>query len=142
MPQSGGRSACSACRFRQLSRLALRVASIPGTSRSCFFSSRRRHTIFDCDWSSDVCSSDLTFVPVLSVWLLRHATPVAHAPGSPGAFTRLQGWYTQALGATLRWRGAMLLAYLAVPRSEERRVGEEGRSRWSPDPLKKTDSQV
>src|SRR5438270_10664840 len=24
-----------------------------------FFSSRRRHTSFDCDWSSDVCSSDL-----------------------------------------------------------------------------------
>src|SRR5688572_31593768 len=24
-----------------------------------FFSSRRPHTIFDCDWSSDVCSSDL-----------------------------------------------------------------------------------
>src|SRR2546430_3694616 len=24
-----------------------------------FFSSRRRHTRFDCDWSSDVCSSDL-----------------------------------------------------------------------------------
>src|SRR2546430_1285120 len=23
-----------------------------------FFSSRRRHTSFDCDWSSDVCSSD------------------------------------------------------------------------------------
>src|SRR6266478_3666980 len=28
---------------------------------SCFFfSSRRRHTRFDCDWSSDVCSSDLS----------------------------------------------------------------------------------
>src|SRR5256886_5156999 len=27
-----------------------------------FFSSRRRHTRFDCDWSSDVCSSDLTSV--------------------------------------------------------------------------------
>src|SRR3989475_8261592 len=26
-----------------------------------FFSSRRRHTRFDCDWSSDVCSSDLAF---------------------------------------------------------------------------------
>src|SRR2546430_13340555 len=26
---------------------------------SFFFSSRRRHTRFDCDWSSDVCSSDL-----------------------------------------------------------------------------------
>src|SRR5467141_4914021 len=25
-----------------------------------FFSSRRRHTIFKCDWSSDVCSSDLS----------------------------------------------------------------------------------
>src|SRR5256886_9744985 len=27
-----------------------------------FFSSRRRHTRFDCDWSSDVCSSDLTYL--------------------------------------------------------------------------------
>src|SRR3989475_11302596 len=27
-----------------------------------FFSSRRRHTRFDCDWSSDVCSSDLLVV--------------------------------------------------------------------------------
>src|SRR5690606_41132895 len=26
---------------------------------SCFFSSRRRHTRFSRDWSSDVCSSDL-----------------------------------------------------------------------------------
>src|SRR5260370_42389374 len=25
-----------------------------------FFSSRRRHTRFKCDWSSDVCSSDLS----------------------------------------------------------------------------------
>src|SRR5256886_1349998 len=33
---------------------------------SCFFffSSRRRHTRFDCDWSSDVCSSDL-FISVV-----------------------------------------------------------------------------
>src|SRR5688572_32459489 len=29
------------------------------TSLIFFFSSRRRHTRFDCDWSSDVCSSDL-----------------------------------------------------------------------------------
>src|SRR3989475_4885246 len=28
-----------------------------------FFSSRRRHTRFDCDWSSDVCSSDLAAPP-------------------------------------------------------------------------------
>src|SRR5256886_12456379 len=30
-----------------------------------FFSSRRRHTRFDCDWSSDVCSSDLSPLPTL-----------------------------------------------------------------------------
>src|SRR5256886_11957241 len=34
--------------------------------RDCFFfSSRRRHTRFDCDWSSDVCSSDLQIWSVL-----------------------------------------------------------------------------
>src|SRR2546427_56747 len=39
---------------------------MPGKPFACyfhrgffFFSSRRRHTRFDCDWSSDVCSSDL-----------------------------------------------------------------------------------
>src|SRR2546430_5737531 len=31
----------------------------PGSPELFFFSSRRRHTRFDCDWSSDVCSSDL-----------------------------------------------------------------------------------
>src|SRR5205085_4156909 len=30
-----------------------------GVAGLFFFSSRRRHTRFDCDWSSDVCSSDL-----------------------------------------------------------------------------------
>src|SRR5579859_7694882 len=29
------------------------------SARYFFFSCRRRHTSFDCDWSSDVCSSDL-----------------------------------------------------------------------------------
>src|SRR6267143_6330638 len=28
-----------------------------------FFSSRRRHTRWNCDWSSDVCSSDLVGAP-------------------------------------------------------------------------------
>src|SRR2546427_6207394 len=32
---------------------------MPGVYFFFFFSSRRRHTRFDCDWSSDVCSSDL-----------------------------------------------------------------------------------
>src|SRR2546430_12687501 len=36
-----------------------------------FFSSRRRHTRFDCDWSSDVCSSDLgmTVDAEDSIWI-------------------------------------------------------------------------
>src|SRR5256886_7214332 len=41
----------SCLEFRTDSRLSER--------RCFFFSSRRRHTRFDCDWSSDVCSSDL-----------------------------------------------------------------------------------
>src|SRR5689334_25059597 len=31
----------------------------PATASLFFFSSRRRHTRWNCDWSSDVCSSDL-----------------------------------------------------------------------------------
>src|SRR5438270_9339017 len=31
----------------------------PALEQLFFFSSGRRHTRFDCDWSSDVCSSDL-----------------------------------------------------------------------------------
>src|SRR5438309_6204272 len=39
-----------------------------------FFSSRRRHTRWNCDWSSDVCSSDLG---ALGVW-----TALEYAPAS------------------------------------------------------------
>src|SRR6266568_8338617 len=40
---------------------------------SFFFSSRRRHTRWNCDWSSDVCSSDLrALVDVTGEVLLRH----------------------------------------------------------------------
>src|SRR5690606_41110059 len=47
-----------------------------------FFSSRRRHTRFSRDWSSDVCSSDLELVAMgaasgLASALGRTATPVA-----------------------------------------------------------------
>src|SRR5205085_4701296 len=44
-------------RFVIVAALALPFAVIPLVF--FFFSSRRRHTRFDCDWSSDVCSSDL-----------------------------------------------------------------------------------
>src|SRR2546427_826628 len=43
-----------------------------------FFSSRRRHTRFDCDWSSDVCSSDLAKCGSLREALRMIATARAH----------------------------------------------------------------
>src|SRR5688572_31073192 len=56
------------------------------TTMSFFFSSRRRHTRFDCDWSSDVCSSDL-------------------ARGGGGHRTRLMNPPTQAGAATRPKKG-------------------------------------
>src|SRR2546430_11876759 len=46
-----------------------------------FFSSRRRHTRFDCDWSSDVCSSDLYLSVLLSIILGLGLTQVLTAVG-------------------------------------------------------------
>src|SRR5256886_7640212 len=63
---------------RQCARVAVRDrVSRPAGELSwrCpfFFSSRRRHTRFDCDWSSDVCSSDLTYLrDQMPVWKTRH----------------------------------------------------------------------
>src|SRR4029434_11306886 len=47
-----------------------------------FFSSRRRHTRFKCDWSSDVCSSDLPLSLPLS---LSPSLPLS-LPHSPSPF--------------------------------------------------------
>src|SRR2546430_10451087 len=47
-----GRGPSEASRLTPLGLLVMRFSVV-------FFSSRRRHTRFDCDWSSDVCSSDL-----------------------------------------------------------------------------------
>src|SRR5699024_12224064 len=69
-----------------------------------FFSSRRRHTRSKRDWSSDVCSSDL-----------------------------LAGHIGLDLGLHLLEVGRLAVAlFLDLDRSEERRVGKECRSRWSP----------
>src|SRR5689334_23744102 len=39
--------------------MVMGVSQIQTNSDIFFFSKRRRHTIWNCDWSSDVCSSDL-----------------------------------------------------------------------------------
>src|SRR5437870_7466863 len=85
-----------------------------------FFSSRRRHTRWPRDWSSDVCSSDLK--PLCST-------------STPMTFSR-STWPRAAatLGKGIR----------RSKRSEERRVGKECRSRWSPwdEEKKKEDEEV
>src|SRR6476620_11999711 len=70
-----------------------------------FFSSRRRHTRYWRDWSSDVCSSDL---------------PLEQPRVEVEDVARI-----------------CLAAGRAAQRSEERRVGKECRSRWSPYHYKK-----
>src|SRR5260370_23776394 len=49
--------------LKEVKRASLRPMSEKINLSLCpyffFFSSRRRHTRFKCDWSSDVCSSDL-----------------------------------------------------------------------------------
>src|SRR6266853_5943028 len=56
-----------------------------------FFSSRRRHTRFDCDWSSDVCSSDLT----TCIWCLHPRLPCPRCRGSDRKSTRLNSSHSQ-----------------------------------------------
>src|SRR5690606_40307666 len=49
------------------------------------FASRRRHTRFSRDWSSDVCSSDLTSASTSNEQHAAHAArPAAYTPASAG----------------------------------------------------------
>src|SRR5260221_436214 len=96
-----------------------------------FFSSRRRHTRSLCDWSSDVCSSDL-------LGLLRAPSfeiPEIGAPLVPAPWRDINTM-TIAFGHGLSVSPLQLaIAASAVVnggRSEERRVGKECRSRGSP----------
>src|SRR2546430_12073936 len=94
-----------------------------------FFSSRRRHTRFDCDWSSDVCSSDLLVFGGTSV-----AAPIVasmYALAGNGASTSTLASYPYAASAGLNDVIQGTNGTCTV-RSEERRVGKECRSRWSP----------
>src|SRR5690349_22121563 len=90
-----------------------------------FFSSRRRHTRSLRDWSSDVCSSDLGGAR------RRAARRRAREDRPRGGRSVLP----RAVRPPRHWRRAGRGLARARPphRSEERRVGKECRSRWSPD---------
>src|SRR5256886_13061114 len=94
-----------------------------------FFSSRRRHTRFDCDWSSDVCSSDLS--PAFRLGCLwQNLNRVGLLVSSPVAGCSAVTW---SPGESERSEdpGRESPCWTCA-RSEERRVGKECRSRWSP----------
>src|SRR5256886_5523448 len=90
-----------------------------------FFSSRRRHTRFDCDWSSDVCSYDLIAL----------ATPI------PCQRFHVSSLYQDCRKKASRQKNQHSVQHAPQDpfvkgkqssfRSEERRVGKESRSRWS-----------
>src|SRR3989442_15586704 len=98
-----------------------------------FFSSRRRHTRCGRDWSSDVCSSDLS--PNQLVWRCR---TIQRCGGLPW-----RGWHlpidTTGSPRPICFESlcSRCLRICSRFRSEERRVGKEGRSRWAPYHLKK-----
>src|SRR5437762_8509818 len=100
------------------------------THRSFFFSSRRRHTRYIGDWSSDVCSSDLS-LRVCSWWNLSSGNGIIPLGGTPAhpevgrrhAESRLPKGQVSTSGERSSCFGC---------RSEERRVGKEGRSRCLP----------
>src|SRR5690606_40663718 len=99
----------------------------------CFFSRRRRHTRFSRDWSSDVCSSDLTDEQAAArkaaeVEVLRATLKAAddeHARARE-AMTRA---HEEARAAEARLEAARAER---EGRSEERRVGKERRPRGWP----------
>src|SRR5206468_8657172 len=103
-----------------------------------FFSSRRRHTRSDRDWSSDVCSSDLRD------WREpeRGGFHAIHLGIRNRQFIGTLA-VRKARGASFRKRRSDLggRCFAEDParaeRSEERRVGKECRSRWWPCDQKK-----
>src|SRR5690606_39785613 len=100
------------------------------------FSSRRRHTRFSRDWSSDVCSSDLLHLVndgVATTGEIDDA--IRFGAGLRWSFMGSFLTYTLAGGpAGMRHFMAQFGPALKLPwtRSEERRVGKECRCRWSP----------
>src|SRR3712207_7119003 len=94
-----------------------------------FFSSRRRHTRYWRDWSSDVCSSDLREVAVLVAQQKAHLQPVHEFGQLDEGRQELRGITAEVLGDRQQME---FPSHERFERSEERRVGKECRSRWSP----------
>src|SRR5690606_40676135 len=95
-----------------------------------FFSSRRRHTRFSRDWSSDVCSSDLLKKsrqsPASFLLLLQCLGGLQHLVDVAGYFHAAPLMAQHAVAVDQEGAAIDSHIFLAV-RSEERRVGQERR---------------
>src|SRR2546430_13490899 len=91
-----------------------------------FFSSRRRHTRFDCDWSSDVCSSDL-YLEGRNLWV--RGVDIKRAEYEDTAADEFEILDLRRWSNCLQAARGVDQVYNQIG---ERRVGKECRSRWSP----------
>src|SRR2546430_17657928 len=90
-----------------------------------FFSSRRRHTRFDCDWSSDVCSSDLRLPqpdgPAPLESQPDHARPHARQPEceqDPGVGL----WRCEIGRAACRGRGEISVGAVSFKKKKKKKI--------------------
>src|SRR5690606_40120655 len=101
-----------------------------------FFSSRRRHTRFSRDWSSDVCSSDL-----IHPWLIRFRVKLsvtAKDPTCVGPSSLVHSCLpVRDLRSSSPKCSQIRLALNRSVRSEERRVGKECRASYVNFQIKK-----
>src|SRR5690625_7980925 len=100
-----------------------------------FFTSRRRHTRWPRDWSSDVCSSDLVLV---RLYVSPGRSKAVEHPGT-GDLTGERRWI--GLGCSLARVHARCHDDVVARRSEERRVGRECIARGQPVALIETAKQ-
>src|SRR6266567_8415428 len=92
-----------------------------------FFSSRRRHTRCDCDWSSDVCSSDLDVR-----WVAMEAKALLEEMGLRGR-PKTSGSRGMHVNARIQQRWSFTevrRAALAFSREIERRAPTLASSKW------------
>src|SRR5690606_40704031 len=98
-----------------------------------FFSSRRRHTRFSRDWSSDVCSSDLgSYESLFSKRAIKYKTmELKNKALSEKDYQKLiLEEYTFLKRPVIIINDAIFVGNSAKTRSEERRVGKECRWGW------------
>src|SRR5439155_12382906 len=100
-------------------------------------SSRRRHTRWPRDWSSDVCSSDLHELPLADLKTRREGFERGVGKPRANALDETLPIVGRALedpptGTTGGCTGRPVFDGDSPPRSEERRVGKEWRSQGAP----------